>query len=84
MHGFKRLGERVMARTFGRQVVELHVRVACARCHPEPVQPNRAAANGRSGVAAFEAGVMPLRFRFVQQSPPLPERVIRGYAEFHR
>ena len=28
MHGFKRLGERVMARTFERQVVELHVRVA--------------------------------------------------------
>lgn len=25
---FKRLGERVMARTFARQVVELHVRVA--------------------------------------------------------
>ena len=25
---FKRLGERVMARTFERQVVELHVRVA--------------------------------------------------------
>ena len=28
MHGFKRLGERVMARTFERQVVALHVRVA--------------------------------------------------------
>jgi hypothetical protein len=28
MHGLKRLGERVMARTFERQVVELHVRVA--------------------------------------------------------
>ena len=28
MHSFKRLGERVMARTFERQVVELHVRVA--------------------------------------------------------
>jgi hypothetical protein len=28
MHGFKRLGERAMARTFERQVVELHVRVA--------------------------------------------------------
>jgi hypothetical protein len=28
MHGFKRLGERVMACTFERQVVELHVRVA--------------------------------------------------------
>ncbi len=28
MQGFKRLGERVMARTFERQVVELHVRVA--------------------------------------------------------
>lgn len=27
MHCFKRLGERVMARTFERQVVELHVRV---------------------------------------------------------
>jgi hypothetical protein len=27
-HGFKRLGERVMARTFERQVVELYVRVA--------------------------------------------------------
>ncbi len=27
MHGFKRLGERVMARTFERQVVELHARV---------------------------------------------------------
>jgi hypothetical protein len=27
-HCFKRLGERVMARTFERQVVELHVRVA--------------------------------------------------------
>jgi hypothetical protein len=27
-HGFKRLGERVMARTFEPQVVELHVRVA--------------------------------------------------------
>ena len=28
MHCFKRLGERVMARTFERQVVKLHVRVA--------------------------------------------------------
>lgn len=28
MHCLKRLGERVMARTFERQVVELHVRVA--------------------------------------------------------
>ena len=28
MHCFKRLGERVMARTLERQVVELHVRVA--------------------------------------------------------
>jgi len=28
MHCFKRLGERVMARSFARQVVELHVRVA--------------------------------------------------------
>ena len=28
MHCFKRQGERVMARTFERQVVELHVRVA--------------------------------------------------------
>jgi hypothetical protein len=28
MHCFKRMGERVMARTFKRQVVELHVRVA--------------------------------------------------------
>ena len=28
MHCFKSLGERVMARTFERQVVELHVRVA--------------------------------------------------------
>lgn len=28
MHCFKRLGQRVMARTFERQVVELHVRVA--------------------------------------------------------
>ncbi len=28
MHCFDRLGERVMARTFERQVVELHVRVA--------------------------------------------------------
>ena len=28
MHGFKRPGERVMARTFERQVVELHVQVA--------------------------------------------------------
>jgi len=28
MRCFKRLGERVMARTFERQVVELHVRVA--------------------------------------------------------
>jgi hypothetical protein len=28
MHCFKRLGERVKARTFERQVTELHVRVA--------------------------------------------------------
>ncbi len=28
MHCFKRLGERVMARTFDRQVVQLHIRVA--------------------------------------------------------
>ena len=28
MHCFKRLGERVMAHTFERQVVKLHVRVA--------------------------------------------------------
>lgn len=28
MHCFKRLGERVMACTFERQVIELHVRVA--------------------------------------------------------
>jgi hypothetical protein len=28
MHCFKRLGERVMARTFERQVAQVHVRVA--------------------------------------------------------
>ena len=28
MHWFKRLGERVVARTFERRVVELHIRVA--------------------------------------------------------
>ena len=28
MHCFKRLGERVMARTFDRQAVQLHIRVA--------------------------------------------------------
>lgn len=32
MHCFKRLGQRVMARTFERQVVELHVRVARLCC----------------------------------------------------
>ncbi len=28
MHDFKRLGDRVMARTFERQVAEMHVQVA--------------------------------------------------------
>jgi len=32
MYCFKRLGERVMARTFERQVVELHVRVKLLNC----------------------------------------------------
>ena len=38
MHCFKRLGEGVMARTFERQVVELHVRVALLnRFPPVPI-----------------------------------------------
>ena len=37
MHCFKRLGERVMARTFERQVVELHVRVALLNRLGRPV-----------------------------------------------
>lgn len=44
MHCLKRLGERVTARTFERQVVELHVRVALlnrfgqiGRAQTEPV-----------------------------------------------
>jgi hypothetical protein len=34
MHCFKRLGQRVMARSFERQVVELHVRVALLNRSP--------------------------------------------------
>ena len=37
MHCFKRLGERVMARTFERQVVELHVGVALLNRLGRPV-----------------------------------------------
>lgn len=40
MHCFKRLGERVMARTFERQVVELHVRVALLNRFTQLGRPN--------------------------------------------
>ena len=46
MHCFKRLGERVAARTFERQVVELHVRAALL---------NRFSQLGRLQTIALEA-----------------------------
>ena len=69
MHCFKRLGERVMARTFERQVVELHVRVALLNrftqlCHGDH------GSRGRHGIAASGVGVISFRFRVVQQSLP--------------
>ncbi len=67
MHCFRRLGERVSARAFDRQVVELHVRVALlnrfsqiGRPHTVPVA---AVAYVRLGL-----GVMPSETRFVQKS----------------
>jgi hypothetical protein len=39
MHCFKRLGEWVMARSFERQVVELHVRVALLNRVTQPGRP---------------------------------------------
>ena len=43
MHCFKRLGERVSARTFDRQVVELHVRVALLNRFSQIGQPQTVA-----------------------------------------
>lgn len=43
MHCFKRLGERVMARTFERQVVELHIRVALLNRFSQLGNPNTVA-----------------------------------------
>ena len=40
MHCFKRLGERVMARTLERRVVELHVRVASLNRFTQLGRPN--------------------------------------------
>ena len=43
MHCFKRLGERVMARSFARQVVEL----PCTRGAAKPIHPTRHTCHGR-------------------------------------
>ena len=43
MHCFKRLGKRVMARTFERQVTELHVRVALLNRFTQLGRPNTVA-----------------------------------------
>jgi len=43
MHCFKRLGKRVTARTFERQVVELHVRVAVLHCFSQMGRPQTVA-----------------------------------------
>lgn len=45
MHCFKHLGERVMARTFERQVVELHARAALLNRFPQIGRPTTAAVN---------------------------------------
>jgi hypothetical protein len=44
MYCFKRLGERVMARTFERQFTELHVRVALLNRFTQLGRPNTALA----------------------------------------
>ena len=41
MHCFKRLGQRLMARTFKRQVVELQVRVSLLNRFSQLGRPNR-------------------------------------------
>lgn len=68
MYCLKRPGERVMARTFERQVVELHVRVALA----QPLYAIRAACDracSSRGVAASGVGAISTFFRLVQQGP---------------
>ena len=67
MHCLKRLGERVTARTFERQVVELHVRVAVLN----PLQSDRPAADragGCRGMSPSGVGVRASVGIFVQQS----------------
>ena len=61
MHCFKRLGERVMARTFEHQVSELHVRVALLK----PIYttgPPHDGGRARYGIAAPGVGITQLKF----------------------
>ncbi len=57
MHCFKRLGERVMARTLERQVTELHVRVALLNRFTQLGEPDDDVCGGH-GIAASGAGVI--------------------------
>ncbi len=59
MHCFKRLGERVMARTFERQITELHVRVALLNRFTRLGRTDNGACVGaRYGLAVPEGGVI--------------------------
>jgi hypothetical protein len=65
MHCFKRLGERVMARTFERQVADLHVRAALLNRFTQLGAPDYGS-RGRHGIAypnIFEACSFPFVIR---------------------
>ena len=66
MHCFKRLGERVMARTFECQVTELHVRVALLNRFTQLDARQRCL--HLLGVAAPRAEVILASFRFTQKA----------------
>ncbi len=78
MHCFKRLGERVMAHTFERQVVELHVRVALLNRFTQLGCPTTVPV---AAMAWLRLGLGPSRFAFdlcnkASETPPDAMRVI--------
>ena len=82
MHCLKRLGERVTARTFERQVVELH-----ARGRAQPLQSDRPAADragGCRGMSPSGVGVGASARGFVQQTEPVRCILEAQQNGFHR
>ena len=61
MHGFKRLGERVMVRTFERQVAQVHVRVALLNRFTQLGRPTTVPV---AVMASRRLGLGPSRFAF--------------------